>query len=50
VQIDDPSKIPYRATPQGEPLFSPNVAAITRALRAGIAVPGCSLVTKRSVS
>jgi hypothetical protein len=46
LEIDEPARIPYRATPTGEPLFTPNRAAIKRALKAGLDVPGCRLSTE----
>lgn len=48
--IEDASKIPYRAMPGGEPLLKPLDAAIKRALRAGITVPGCRLDDKESLA
>lgn len=46
LQITEPSKIPYRAVPGGEPLFKPDTAAIKRALLAGLEVPGAELVVE----
>ena len=43
LEIDDPSQIPYQIG-GGEPLYTPNEAAIKRAIRAGLSVPGCRLV------
>lgn len=46
--VDDESKIPYRATQGGEPLMGHLKAPITRALKAGLSVPGCRLEEKRT--
>lgn len=48
LEVDDESVIPYRAVENGEPLTSPNRGPITRALKAGLSVPGCRLVEKRT--
>lgn len=47
--IDDASLIPYQATEGGEPLTKPINAAITRALRAGLDVPGCRLEIRETL-